>query len=166
MTLRSIFAALDFWVAVLLATVTGILLPRWVRTDFVKDLYGIAIGVLSIIFSVFFAALAVIMASSDDEFVEFLEKESDYTGIIETMKFTLIILFTALAAALALYSYTAYRISVRIEYQRFLWLMAYSFLFSYALAASLSATLDAIKYSKYRATYLSLHLRKKCADKS
>ena len=62
MTWKSIFYALDLWAALLIAVVSGILFPHWIKTDFAKDLYGVAIGVLSIIFSVFFAALAIIMA--------------------------------------------------------------------------------------------------------
>jgi hypothetical protein len=156
MKLKSILVAWDFIFASIVTATCTVLLPHWVKNDFAKDLYGVGISVLSIVFSVFFAALAIIMASSDDEFVKFLEVEGDYTRLISSMRFTLTVLFASLVVALFLYSYSSYRISEKIEDQKFLWLTIFAFLFSYSLGASLGATTDAIRYSGYRSKFLRL----------
>src|SRR5205807_1174381 len=100
MKLKSLILAWDFGVAISLTLVCSVLLPHWVKNDFTKDLYGVGISVLSIVFPVFFAALAVMMASSDDEFVKFLEEQGHYKRLIASMRFTLVVLFLALVAAL------------------------------------------------------------------
>jgi hypothetical protein len=157
MKLKSIVVSWDFFFATIVTSACAVLLPHWVKNDFAKDLYGVGISVLSIVFSVFFAALAIVMASSDDEFVKFLEVKGDYTRLISSMRFTLTVLFISLVAALFLYSYSSYRLTEKVENQRFLWLTIFAFLFSYSLGASLGATTDSIKYSGYRSKFLRLN---------
>ena len=152
----SLVKSWDFAVACVLTLVCVRLLPHWVKNDFTKDFYGVGITVLSIIFPLFFAAVAIIMASSDDEFVRFLEEKHDFTRLIGSMRFTLIVLFFALAAALILYTYSSFRISAKIEDQSYLWPTAFTFVFSYSLGAAFGATQDAIRYSVYRSTFLRL----------
>ena len=154
MNWRSLFLALDFWAACAASVLVRLLLPVYIKSEFAKDIYGVAIGILSILFSVFFAALAIIMASTDDQFVKFMEDAGDYSRLISTMLFTLRSLFVALVVSILLYVHSSFRISAGVEHQRRWLLDSFAFLFTYALFASLAATHDAIRYSQYRIRFL------------
>lgn len=155
MKLKSVFWAWDFLLACVLSLAAGYILPYWVANDFAHDLYGIGISVLSIVFSVYFAALAIIISSSDDDFVRFLEEDGDYTSIISTFEFSLAALFAALLYSLIMYAFTASWISDKYESQPFWWLAIFSFLFLYGLFAALNSTLDSITYAKFRTRFLA-----------
>ncbi len=58
---------------IVLAIVSAIFLPSCVSNDLVAGYYSIGISVLSIVFSIYFAALAIIIASPPDDFVKFME---------------------------------------------------------------------------------------------
>lgn len=144
----------DLWCAAVPAGALALWLPYQLPTDLAKDYYGIGISVLSIVFSVFFAALAVIITASDDDFVSFLDAEGDYTELIFNFRFTLGLLFFALIYSLALYAYTAARISNSVKHQRSPFVIAFSFLFLWALFAAACSAYDAIKYAEYRKKFL------------
>jgi hypothetical protein len=156
MSVRQILASWDFGVAVAVFVATAAFAPAWVPDALVRDFYGAGIAVLSILFSVFFAALAIIMSSSDDDFVAFLEEEKGYTRIVGTFRFTLILLFAALLAALFLYAYTSVRLQAKVEYQSRWWSLIFGFLFLYALLAAFLAALDSVAYAKYRSRFISI----------
>jgi hypothetical protein len=154
MTFSRAFWSLDFAVASLISIALLWALPHWLKNDLAKDYYGIGISVLSIIFSVFFAALAVIITASDDDFVSFLEETKDYSAIVGNFKMSLGLLFTALIASLVLYGYTASRISNQVVHQSKIFVVLFAFLFTWSLLAALASTLDAIRYSDYRRRFV------------
>lgn len=154
MNWRSLFFALDFWAACAASVLVRVTLPALIKNELAKDFYGVGLSILAILFSVFFAALAIIMASTDDEFVKFMEAAGDYSRLISTMRFTLYSLFIALIVSILLYVYSAYRISSGVGCQHWWLLDSFSFLFIYALFASLSTTHDAIRYSQNRVRFL------------
>jgi hypothetical protein len=84
---------------------------------------------LSITFAVFFAALAIIMSGSDNEFVYLLEQEGDYSHILSTMRFTLLVLFAALMLSIGLYAWAAIRFESKVIHQTRWFLALFSFLF-------------------------------------
>jgi hypothetical protein len=154
MRVKSIFLSWDV-LATLAATLATIpLAPRWIPNVLVKDLSAVGIAVLAITFSVFFAALAIIMSSSDDEFVAFLEEDGAYTHIIGAFKFSLILLFVALVFSLFLYAYTSIRVARDVRDQGRWWSVSFEFLFLYSLFAALAAALDSIRYSEYRSRFI------------
>ena len=79
MSFRAVVVSWDFILSLAIAATFGFWLPLWVPNELTKDYYGIGISVLSIVFSLFFAALAVVITASDDDFVMFLEAH----GIIQ-----------------------------------------------------------------------------------
>jgi len=89
MMIKRVVFAWDFLLAIVGAIFIAVVFPCALPIDFAKDIYNVGISVLSIVFSVFFAALAIIMASSDDDFVRFLEKDGDYTLLINTFQVSL-----------------------------------------------------------------------------
>jgi len=154
MNLRRVSASWDFLAALALFAGTALLVPKWVPNGLVKDFYATGIAVLSILFSVFFAALAIIMSSSDDDFVAFLEEDKSYTRIVGTFRFTLILLFAALLFALFLYAYTCVRLQAAVGYQSRWLSLIFGFLFLYALLAAFAASLDSVAYSGYRSRFI------------
>lgn len=160
MKLRDVLWSLDLWCAIAAAIATFYLLPSAPRADFAKDLYGVGISVLSIVFAVYFAALAIIMASPDDDFITFMEEEGDYSRLIANLRFTQWALFIALIASLALYGWTANQVSTKTEVQSKAWLVSFVFLFSYSLFSAGAAIHDAIQYSKYRTRFLRIMKKK------
>lgn len=153
---KSILVSLDFIASSIISIIIFFLLKKTVANSFVKDLYSIGISVLSIIFSVYFAALSIIISSSDDNFVKFLDKIGKYRVIIRTFKLSLIILFVALLWSIFMYAFASYLIENSIKEQSKLWLMSFVFLFFYGLFAALGSTLDAIKYADTRVEFLNI----------
>lgn len=131
------------------------LLPSSLQADFCKDLYGIGISVLSILFSLFAAALALIMTSPDDEFVRFMEEEGDYTFLVGTFRITLVSLFSALMVSLVWYGATAFNLSAGVQKtQGKIWMVVFSAVSVYALLAALLSMIDSIRYAEKRVGFL------------
>lgn len=152
--IKRIFVSWDFALAVAGAVAIALAFPRLLPTSFAKDIYGAGISVLAILFSVYFAALAIIMASSDDSFVAFLEQVGDYSRLINTFLFSLVILFIVLICSLVLYTYTSYLFASKLTRQSKWWLVGFGFLFLWGLFAAAISTWDAVAYSKYRSRYV------------
>lgn len=153
MKLRDILAW-DLFLSIVVGLVAWCSLPSQVDGGFLKDVYSVSITSLSIIFSVYFAALAIIMVSGDNAFVRFLEEERDYSGIVSTFKFTLILLFLALIASIVLYVYTSAHLSPDKDYKQAKWLfIIFTWLSSYALFAVFMSAFDAIHYAKLRTEF-------------
>ena len=159
MTLAKIVWSWDFVTAFLVALSTIPFAPQWVRSSLVKDVSAIGISVLAITFSIFFAALAIIMSSSDDDFVAFLEADGVYKRVVSTFRFSLVVLSLALLFSLFLYTYTSARLTAEIQYQSRWWSIFFEFLFLYSLFAALTAALDSVRYSEYRSRFVVLRAR-------
>lgn len=159
MKARDVVLSWDFWCALIVAISTYYLLPAAPKTDFAKDLYGVGINVLSIVFAVYFAALAIIMASPDDDFILFMEEHGDYSHLVASLRFTQWALFFALLMSLGLYGWTSSRLSAKVEAQHRGWLVLFVFLFFYALFSAAATVHDAIQYSKYRTKFLKINKR-------
>lgn len=151
----------DFLASLAISIVLYHTIPNNVSNSFCQDIYGIGISVLSIIFSVYFAALAIIISSSDDDFVNYLEEDGVYTGIIWTFRYSLFILFTALLFSLLMYALTSAWIASsnvlnQDNLQPSIYFSIFVFLFFYGLFCALNTTLDSIKYALSRVRYLNL----------
>jgi hypothetical protein len=159
MNLRSVVRSWDFMVAGSALAVAAVTSPARIPNNLAKDLYGLGTSMLAILFSVFFAALAIIMSSSDDEFVGFLEEENGYTKIVATFRFTLLVLFVALMYSLFMYVYTSFRIDASAKYQCKWWLLVFGFLSLYGMFAALASSLDSISYARHRSRFISAKKR-------
>jgi len=160
MKIKDIILSRDILAALAVAGVTFILLPSRITHALARDLYSVGISVLSIVFSVYFAALAIIISSSDNDFVEFLEETDDYSGLIETFRFSLLVLFVALIFSITMYILSSIWIADNYIDQPSLITVVFCFLFLYGMFAAATATLDAIKYSKFRAKFLKLRKKR------
>lgn len=155
--LKSIFVSWDFFGAILISIALYFLLPNLIPAKIVKPIYEVSISTLSVIFSVFFAALAVLITAGDNEFVRFLEEEGLYARIIFTFKITLISLFVALLVSIfSFVTILPYSESDVIFLYSKIVLVVFSFFTLYALFASINSTMDAIRYAEFRAKFLEI----------
>jgi hypothetical protein len=155
-TILSIVLCWDFLGAAALTLGTCLfLLPGDIKNEFARDIYGIGVSVLSIVFSVYFAALAIIISSSDDDFVAFLEEGGHYSVILWSFKWTLLCLFVALVYSIIVYALSSSWLSVNVGSQSKWFFVPFIGLFSYSLFAAFNAVLDSLKYSRFRVMFVS-----------
>jgi hypothetical protein len=159
--IKSIFLAPDIWVSLLIALLSWYLSPNKISNEFSRDIYSIGINVLSIVFSVYFAALAIMISSGDDEFIDFLEAEGGYTTLIKNFRFSLFLLLVALVYSIVLYTLTTvWFYNKKIEQSEYFFIL-FVFVSSYGLLATFAASNDAINYALYRAKFLRIKREKK-----
>lgn len=156
MKISTIILSWDFVVSIILTLATAIFMPTMLKISFCISFYNIGITVLSIIFSLFFAALAIIMTSSDNDFIEFLEEENDFTALLDTFKITLLMLFISLIYSIVLYVTSDYFAKTNDDQfqQHKIFFLLFEFLFSYSLLSTSLSVKDTIKFSDIRAKYL------------
>ena len=124
-----------------------------IKTSSMKDIFGLAVSVLSIVFSVFFASLAILMTSSDHNFIKFLENGEVriFTELTVSFKVCLLFIFLSLIFSILLYAYTS--LSEELISPCLFALFAFSFI--YSLMSTFMTSIDAIQFSKYRTQYIS-----------
>lgn len=131
--------------------------PTRIDVELASTLLDMGIGVLSITFSIFFAALAFIISASDDDFVKFLEEEKLFTSIINSFKFTVGSLFCALIYSIIIFVIITFgKSSGDFKSIPELYIALFCFLFFYSLVATIISTNDAIRYSKARVKFIKL----------
>lgn len=153
-TVRSILFSWDFCVAILIAVFASWSLPHKVANDFARDIYNVGITSLSIIFSVYFASLAIIISSSDNDFINFLDEEGDYSRLINSFRYALFTLLIALLLSIFFYTVaTIFFYRKEPDQPKFL-MVIFSFFASYSLLSTFMAANDAIEYALYRVKFL------------
>lgn len=143
------------------ALLVCLILPAAVPILFAKDILEVGCSILSIIFSVFFAAMAFLISTPDNDFVQFMEEDGSYTSIINTFLVTLASLFIALLITMAGYAYTSYLSSRASEEISKYWIVLFTAIFCYSMAATALSTKDAIIFSKYRVKFMQLLAQEK-----
>ena len=157
MKISNIILSWDFVIAIVITLITALIIPSYLTVSFCSSFYNIGITVLSIVFSLFFAALAIIMASSDNDFIEFLEENNDFTALLNSFKITLIMLFVSLIYSIILFVISDFQNIelIPIPKQHKIFFLIFEFLFSYSLFATGLSVKDTIVFSVYRAKYIS-----------
>lgn len=155
--LESIFLSWDWPLAAIITGVLALSLPKGLTYTTANGIFEVSISVLSIVFSVFFAALAILITSGDNEFVRFLENDGLYQGIVNTFRITFASLAIALLAAILLFitSLPPTSSTHSPPYPSLL-LIAFGFIGLYSLFAAISASFDIIKYAQFRAQFLQI----------
>lgn len=156
MNAKSIILSWDFIVAIILAAISYCVLPKYISNKFAVQLYGLGVSVLSIVFSVYFASLAVIIASPSDDFVKFFNEKGGYNKLLNIYKYTLLMLFLGLAYSIVGFAVSSFFVE---EFEGKLmqnknFIFPFLFLFPYALFCSFNSAKDAIMYSVYRNEFL------------
>jgi hypothetical protein len=154
---KMILFSWDIYLSLPLSLISYFFLPKYLEMEFTLSFFNIGITVISIIFSLFFAALAIIMSSSDNDFLEFLEQKNQFTTLLWTFKVTLIALFCTLIYSIVLYTGTQYYIvhfnPIKWEQHKILFIF-FEFLFLYSMIATGLSINDTIVFSKFRAKFL------------
>jgi hypothetical protein len=154
--IRNVVISGDFIFSLFASTIALCILPEKIPNDFSRDIYNVGITSLSIIFSVYFAALAIIISSGDNDFIDFFEQEGDYTRLIKNFRYALWILLIALLSSIFLYTITSFLISQKEVNQIKYLIVGFSFFSLYGLLATFMAANDAIRYALYRVKFLRL----------
>lgn len=154
---KALINSWDFIIAIICAIITSYLLPEYINMKFALSFYNVAMTVLSIIFSLFFTAMAIIMSSSDNDFIEFLEESNTFTELLWSFKVTLFILFMSLILSIILFSGTSYWIETKnnevwIQHSNILIIL--EFFFIYGMLATWFCIMDTVKFSQYRSIFL------------
>jgi ABC-type uncharacterized transport system fused permease/ATPase subunit len=157
MKFRNIILSYDFVLASITTLFSALFIPSWIKGSFAAAFYNTGLTVLSIIFSLFFAASAIIMSSTDNEFIKFLEERKQFSRLMHTFKFTLIVLFISLIYSIVLWTCTDYVVKEYAEKarQHKVFFSFFQFLFSYSLLAAALSVMDTIAFTKYRTKFLS-----------
>jgi ABC-type uncharacterized transport system fused permease/ATPase subunit len=158
MKFSNIILSWDFVISIVLTLATAIFLPTMLKMSFCISFYNTGITVLSIVFSLFFAALAIIMTSSDNEFIEFLEEKNDFSALLCSFKITLAMLFLSLIYAIVLYISSDYFLKNNDPAfeQHKIFFLVFEFLFAYSLLSTALSVRDTIKFSDFRGQFLKM----------
>lgn len=155
MNARSIFVSRDFLASVAVTLLLALLTPTEIGIQTIRDVVLMKIQVCSIIFSLFFAALSIFTAAGSDEFVKFLNSECDnaYTDLLTSYKFTLTLLGTSLI--LETISYVLLQVGAQTAHilQTKYWICISTWLFMWAILASIMSAFDSIRLHEYRAAF-------------
>ncbi len=154
MTWKNFFVSWDFTLAILIASVSWFFLPDVICGTILKDLYSSSISVLSILFSMFFAALAIIISLNDNNFINFLEEDGYFSKLLSQFRFSLSAMFLTLIIALCLYGITIFSITNPFWGQEKLQINIFIFAFFYSLFAVFLSALDAIRYLQTRLKFI------------
>lgn len=157
MNYKSIIYSFDIWIALAITAVTAFFLPAEIKSTFACSFYSVGITVLSIVFSLFFACLAIIMTSNDNEFVKFMEDPDRlFTRLLDSFKFTLSLLLFSLAYSIVAFQYFDFFVKIHSErhYQHKAFFLLFEFLFSYALCATSQSVYDTIRFTSRRTIFL------------
>lgn len=160
--LGKIILSYDFIISLTLAIGIRIALCNDISLIFARDLYSTAISIFSIMFSVYFAAIAIMSSSNDNEFAKYLIKEGLYTEIVWTQRYTLYTILVSLLTAFIFYGICAYKLGDVPESNKHLYtfsrdqLVVSIAILTYGLLAAFSVASDAIRYAHYRSAFLDV----------
>ena len=162
---RSILIGYDFKISILLSVILYFILPDYLLMKFMITYCNIVITVVSIIFSLLFTACSILMSSSDDDFIIFLNEDKIFDDLLWTFKVTLIALFGCLIYSLFLYILTNYYIENskigEIWFQHKIIFCSLTLLTIYSLIATYLSVENTLIFSKFRSKYLKI---KKISD--
>ncbi|SRR5258708_2320273 len=165
MKLRRVIVSWDFTGAVASAAVVAAVTPHWILNTAAQDLFRVGTSVLSLLFSIFFAALAVIVSAANEEFLMWLESDtrsqekSDYQKIVSAYRLSLVTLFLALIITLWFFGYTTIRIGNGVRHQHNWFLVTFTFFFFYGLFVAVQSSFYAVRFSQFRNEFAILRRR-------
>lgn len=156
--IKSFFVSYDFGISSILGITLYILMPEYLQMSFAVEYYSVIITAVSIIFSLVFASCSILLSSSDNDFINFLNEEDDFDNLLWTFRVTLISLFICLLYSLVLFVSTSYYLDHSSENK--IWLQHKSLFISltalttYSLIATYLSVEDTLIFSKFRSRFL------------
>lgn len=163
--IEKILISWDTFFSLLAMLIACLVTPNCLDNKFCYSIYEMAITILAIIFSIFFASLTVIMAFPDNEFISVIENDEKklFTQLIGFFKDTLFALFISLLYTIILYVFSLYYGDTasgnRILFISFIGIFIYSLVATIiAVNVTLSITTSRAKFLANK--YSSLHNEK------
>lgn len=151
MKIKSIFLSWDFIISIITFIVAMTMLPQKIYSTTALGIYSVGVTTISLIFSIYFASIAFIFASGDEEFIRFLEENDSYTQLVSTYKYTLFILFITLIISLILLVLNNFIDAKIVAPINSKYIFALYFSISvYSLICVFNSALDSLNYAKYR----------------
>lgn len=83
---KSIIFGTDFIISTILFMILIFALPEYLSMKFMISYFNVVITVVSIIFSLLFTACAILLSSSDDDFIFFLNEDKIFDELLWTFK--------------------------------------------------------------------------------
>jgi hypothetical protein len=77
--IKDIIISPDFLISLFSCIIFYFLYPNLLLNSHVISLYNTGISAISIVFSIYFGGFAIVVSSTDNDFVDFLERDSTYT---------------------------------------------------------------------------------------
>lgn len=155
---KSFFWSYDFSISLAIGIILYIVLPEFLSMKFMLTYYEIIITTISIIFSLMFASCSILMSSSDNDFINFLNEKNDFDNLLWTFRITLFALFISLIYALVIFVATNYIVEMAKEgevwVQHKIFFTTLSSITIYGLIATFLSVEDTLKFSKFRSRFL------------
>lgn len=165
-TINDIVLSPDTGLALLISLLVYGWLPQEIQNEFAKEIYFAGLLSLSVTFAIYFAGHAIIVSSSQDKFIIWLEDAGDiYTNLVNLQRFTLCSLMVAYLLAFILYVWTSYQLQVEVDKQSKYYFVLFVSLASYAIFAALLSVFGSIRYTKERVRYLKFQKEQEALDK-
>lgn len=161
MKVKDFLVSWDFFIALIIGVICWCTFPEVVGGSILKDMYFTVITVLAIIFPIFFAALAIMMSFSDNDFVDFLEEDCIFSQLLSQFSFSIGVQFFTLILALLLYGHVLFNASNPLFGHLKIQVVVFVSLFLYTLIAVYLSTLDAIHYLKQRIKFIRIKYKNK-----
>ena len=154
---RRIILSWDFLTSLFVLIIISYLIPELIPLKIMASIYEVSITVFSLLFSIFFSSLAIIISSGDNSFVNFLEQDGSYSEIIWAYKITLISLFSSLVISIFLYVLAQEKLSSDFIFVPKWVNLIFALSTIYSLLATFESTFDVLRYAKYRAKYIKIN---------
>lgn len=155
---KSFFWSYDFGISLAIGIILYVVLPEFLSMKFMLTYYEIIITTISIVFSLMFASCSILMSSSDNDFINFLNEKNDFDNLLWTFRITLIALFLSLIYALVIFVATNYIVEMAKEdevwVQHKIFFTTLSSITIYGLVATFLSVEDTLKFSKFRSRFL------------
>lgn len=157
---KSFIISYDFFISLLVGVVLYLFLPEYLSMKFVLEYYGTIISAIAIIFSLVFASCSILMSSSDDDYINFLNEKDDFDNLLWTFRITLISLFISLLYSLILYTGTSYILESASTAgnwaQHKVLFISLTVITAYSLIATYLSVENTLSFSKYRSRFLKM----------
>lgn len=155
---KSFFLSYDFGFSLVTGIILYFVLPEFLLAKFMLIYYEIIITTISIIFSLMFASCSILMSSSDDDFINFLNEKNDFDDLLWTFRITLIALFISLIYALIIFVATNYIVEIakdgEVWMQHKIFFVTLTSVTTYGLIATYLSVENTLKFSKFRSKFL------------
>lgn len=162
MHVKNKFISWDFLCSFSITVYLFFAMPEQVDLRFCVDLYSLAINIILMCIFYFLAMLALLVAASDETFINYLRNQGLRVSVFLTYKYTLIMLFLTLIFTIFHYAWGDYYLKAvpNVTTQSKYFFLTFLALFIYCVFTSFESSLDSINYLKLRVMFMAARNQK------